>query len=130
MCFRGLQHQEVTFLGVIPSKLPRFSAGIGIFSFNVESNSFRTAGPILVICSSNDASPQKEFNYEGQAAKICFLGVSTKNSPKGVTQSNTLFYNFLTTQPIHKNISSINAVRQVQHEAKLKHVKNFDLRQK
>jgi hypothetical protein len=51
--------------GVIPKKLPRFLAGIGISSLNVESNNFRTARPILVIRSSNDASPQKEYNTEG-----------------------------------------------------------------
>jgi hypothetical protein len=39
---------------------------------NAESNNFKTAQPILVILSSNNASPLKEFNYEGQAAKLCF----------------------------------------------------------
>jgi hypothetical protein len=56
------------YWGSFSSKLPHFSAGIKIPSLNVESINFRTAGPILVICSSNDASPQKEFNNLGQTA--------------------------------------------------------------
>jgi hypothetical protein len=64
-----------------------FLAGTGIPSLDVQSDNFRTARPILVIRISNDASPQKEFKYLGQTAKICFLGeLLPKHSPKGVSQ--------------------------------------------
>jgi hypothetical protein len=104
------------YLGELFPKLPHYLAGIGIPSLNVESNNFRIARPILVIHSSNDASPQKELNYAGQTAKICFLGSYYQKTPQREFPSqNTPFYNFLTTQPIHTNSNSIDAAQQVEH---------------
>jgi hypothetical protein len=105
-----------------------FLAGLGIPSLNVESNNFRSARPILVIRSSNDASPQKDFKYVGQTATSCFLGVNTKKTrQREFISQSTPFYNFLTTQPIHTNSNSIDAAGQVEHQTKLKHVKSFHL---
>jgi hypothetical protein len=73
---------ENVYLRSYASKPPLFGAKIGISSLNVESNNFRAAQPILVISSANDAAPRKELGPKGQAAKICFLGVINKNSPK------------------------------------------------
>jgi hypothetical protein len=128
MCFFGVSTLRNYIWGVIPQKLPQFFAGIGIPSLNVQSNNSRTARPILVIRSSNDAAPQKAFKYVGQTAKICFLGVNTKTlHQREFPSQNTPIYNFLTTQPIHTNSNSIDAARQVEHHAKLKYVKNFTL---
>jgi hypothetical protein len=44
------------------------------------------ARPILVIRSSNDAFPQKEFNYVGQTAKVILGAISKKLPQKGVSQ--------------------------------------------
>jgi hypothetical protein len=49
---------------------PYFEKGIGISGSKVESNNFRTARPILVIRSSNDAPPQKKFGSYGRTAKV------------------------------------------------------------
>jgi hypothetical protein len=87
MCLLGVSTLRNYIWGVIPKKLPHFLARIGIPSLNVQSNNFRTARPILVIRSSNDASPQKEFDYMGQTAKICFLeSYYQQTPPKGVSQ--------------------------------------------
>jgi hypothetical protein len=128
MCVLGVSTLRNYICGVISKILPHFFAGIGILSLNVQSNNFRTARPILVIRSSNDASPQKEFKYAAELLKFVFLGVITNKLPKREFPSqNPPFYNFLTTHPIHTNSSSIDAARQVQHQTKLKHVKNFSL---
>jgi hypothetical protein len=82
MCLLGFQRQKIIW-GVIPPKLPHFSAGIGISGLNVESNNFRTARPILVIHSSNDIYPQKEFNYVTKQLKFALLWNYYKSSPKG-----------------------------------------------
>jgi hypothetical protein len=82
-------------------KTPSFWGGL-----NVESNNFRTARPILVICSSNDAAPRKEFGCPGQAAKMCFLGkllIKIKLLQREFTSQNPPFCNFLKIQPIHTN---------------------------
>jgi hypothetical protein len=69
--------------GELFPKLPHFSARIGIRSLNVQSNNFRTTRPILVIRSSNDAPPQKEFKYVGKLLKFVFWELLPKNFPKG-----------------------------------------------
>jgi hypothetical protein len=51
MSFWGFQCSESIFGELLPKKLPHFSTGIGIPSVNIQSNSFRTARPILVIRS-------------------------------------------------------------------------------
>jgi hypothetical protein len=127
MCFWGFQHKNL-YLGSYFPKRPHFWAGIGISSLNVESNTFRTARPILVNRSSNDASPQKEFKYRSKLLKFVFWGSYYKKPPKREFPSQNIpFYNFLTTQPIHTNSNSIDAARQVKHQTKLKHIKNFHL---
>jgi hypothetical protein len=68
--------------GVIPEQLPPFFAGIGISSLNVQSNNLRTARPILVIRSSNDASPQKNSNVPAKLQKFVFWGVISKTLPQ------------------------------------------------
>jgi hypothetical protein len=60
--------------------------------------------------------------------KFVFCGSYYKKLPQMEFPSqNTPFYNLLTTQPIHTNSNSIDAARQVEHQEKLKHVKNFSL---
>jgi hypothetical protein len=93
------------YVGSYSQKLSHFSAGIGISSLNVDLNNFKMARPILVICSSNDASSQKEFSYEAKLLKFAFWRVITMKSPTGLPIQNTPCYNFLTTQPIHTNTS-------------------------
>jgi hypothetical protein len=57
-----------------------------------------------------------------------FFGELLQKTPQREFPSqNTPFYNFLTMQPIHTNSNSIDAARQVQHQTKFKHVKNFSL---
>jgi hypothetical protein len=83
MCLLRISTLRNYIWGVIPKKLHHFSTGIEIPSLNVESNNFRTARPILVIHSSNDATPQKESNYMGQLLKFVVWELLSKNSPKG-----------------------------------------------
>ncbi len=86
----GVSTQKNFIWGVIPEKPPRFGAGIGISSINVQSNNFRTAWPILVIHNSNDASQRKEYGYKGQIAGLLFWELSQKYSPKGSFSANIL----------------------------------------
>jgi hypothetical protein len=73
MCLLGFQHKTILVGEVIPPKTLFWGGGNeGISSLDVESNNFRTASPILVIHSSNDASPQKKFRCNRQTAEICF----------------------------------------------------------
>jgi hypothetical protein len=69
---------------------PHFVAGIGISSSNVESNNFWTAQPILVLYSSNNAAPRKDFGREGRKVKFAFGGVINKKSPKTVSTAKVL----------------------------------------
>jgi hypothetical protein len=62
MCLLRVSTLRNYIWGVSPKTLPHFLAEIGIPSLNFESNNFRTARPILVIRSSNDASPQRNSN--------------------------------------------------------------------
>jgi hypothetical protein len=72
-----------------------FGAEIGISSLNVESNNFWTAQPILVIHSSNDAAPRKEFGCRGQTAEVCVWRVINKKTPQREFPSqNTPLHNF------------------------------------
>jgi hypothetical protein len=74
MCFWGHIRKSFLFGGVMHPKSPHFGAGIGISSLNVKSKNFRTAGPILVIHSSNDAAPRMKFGLKGQNIKFDVLG--------------------------------------------------------
>jgi hypothetical protein len=128
MCLWGISTLRNYIWESYSQKTPSFLAGIGIPSLNVQSNNFRTARPILVIRSSSDASPKKEARYAAKMLKFDFGELLPKNSTQREFPSqNTPFCNFLTTQPIHTNSNSIDAVRLVKHQTKLKHVKNFDL---
>jgi hypothetical protein len=60
--------------------------GIGISSLSVELTDFRIAQTILVIHSSNDAAPRKEFGPKGKPLKFAVLGVINENYPNGVSQ--------------------------------------------
>jgi hypothetical protein len=55
------------------AQTPSLQAEIGISCLNVESNNFRTAHPILIIHSSNDAASRKKLGLKGQTPKVCFL---------------------------------------------------------
>jgi hypothetical protein len=90
---------QKSLLGELYPKTPSFEAGIWISSLNVESTNFRTALSILVIRSSNDASPQKESGYEGKTAEFCFFGslLQKKSFSKEFPDQNTPFSNFSTT---------------------------------
>jgi hypothetical protein len=84
MCLLGVITIKNFIWGVMPqTPPPQIEAGIGISSLNVESNNFRTAGPILVIRSSNDAVPRTKFGFKGQNLKVDVLGVINKKLPKG-----------------------------------------------
>jgi hypothetical protein len=99
--------------GVIPPKLPHFSAGMGIYSLNIQSNNFCTARPILVIRSSNDASPKRNSVMLAKLLKFVLGELLPKIShQREFPSQNTPFYNLLTTQPIHTNSNSIDAARQ------------------
>jgi hypothetical protein len=79
-------HNNKKFYWGLCPKHPHFGAGIGISSLSVESNNFKISKPILVIHSSNNANPQKEFGPKGQRLKFAFWELLIKNSPKGVSQ--------------------------------------------
>jgi hypothetical protein len=82
-CACGGFNTKIFYLGSYSTKTPSFGAGIGIATLNVQLKTSGMARPILVISSSNDASPQKKFDCKDRTAKICFLGVIAKKSPKG-----------------------------------------------
>jgi hypothetical protein len=62
------------YLGAMPPISPHFLAEIGISSLNVESNNFRTGGPISVIHGSNDAAPRMEYGPKGLNKKFDVSG--------------------------------------------------------
>jgi hypothetical protein len=68
---------------------------------------------------------KKHSNRQAKLLKFGFGEVLPKNSPKGVPSQNTPFYNSLMIQPIHTNSNSIDEVRQVEHQTKLKQVNRF-----
>jgi hypothetical protein len=82
MCLSVVSTLRSYIWGSYSGKTPSFLAGIGIPSLNVESNNFRTAQPILVIRSSNDASPLKEFKYAAKLLKFVVLGSYDQKTPQ------------------------------------------------
>jgi hypothetical protein len=88
MCLLGVSTLRNYIWDSYSKKLPQFLTGIGIPSLNVQSNNFRIASPILVIRSSNDASPQKNSTMQAKLLKVAFGELLSKNCPKGSFPTN------------------------------------------
>jgi hypothetical protein len=68
----GVSAHKNYIWGVLPPN-PVFVGREEISSLNVGSNNFRTVWLILVIGSSNDATPLKKFGCRGKLLKFAFL---------------------------------------------------------